>query len=360
MNTILIGNGIDIQYGGKDYLCNEIVQRAINNVKSGNFRTIDYPRIIVDHLDKLFELALKIHKNKNYITTKVWTTEDRIALQGFSLRYCNKALNDTTQIGFEDYFFLQRLYFNLTYDSSKGNNEERNNYYEYLRRFFLDSIYNNGSIEKIEYPRTLITFLSGFDNIFSLNYDRNLEKIIDSQIHYLHGAFHVISEKYSNENPMNKEMGIITDVSGHEHLYSTALITYCGKEKEELLLQADKINKFLPLTKKLESECERTGTEIPPELKKIIRARESYPDYTYTQKYCYNIFEKISGEITLLGISPANDDHLIQVIKESIKHITYYFYPSEDNELEKNLVRTIFNGIPITFFNVVTDLWDIL
>lgn len=89
-------------------------------------------------------------------------------------------------------------------------------------------------------------------------------------------------------------------------------------------------------------------------------AHELCPDYTYPQNYCYDIFEKISGEITLLGISPANDDHLIRVVKESIKHITYYFYPSKDSDMEKDLVRTIFDGIPITFLNVVTDLWNSL
>jgi hypothetical protein len=83
LKTILIGNGINIQYGGKDYYSNEIVQRAIDNVKSGNFRTIDYPEIIVDHLHKLFGLAVKILEDKNYIAQKILTDEDQLALNGF-------------------------------------------------------------------------------------------------------------------------------------------------------------------------------------------------------------------------------------------------------------------------------------
>jgi hypothetical protein len=358
LKTILIGNGINIQYGGKDYYSNEIVQRAIDNVKSGNFRTIDYPEIIVDHLHKLFGLAVKILEDKNYIAQKILTDEDQLALNGFCLRYDKKVLNDPTQIGFEDYFLLQRLYFNSTYDSNKGNSEERNNYFEYLRRFFLDSIYNEGDIAIIEYPQSMGEFLSSFDNIFSLNYDRNLEKVIDRPVHYLHGAFHVISEKYNNDSPMNKVMDIHSDVYGYEHLYSTALTTYCGKEKEDLLNQADKINQFLSLATKFKDECKRTKTKIFPQLKAIILAHELCPEYTYPQNYCYDIFEKINGEITLVGLSPANDDHLIRVIKESIKHITYYFYSSKDSDLEKDLVRATFDGIPITFLNVETDLWN--
>ena len=149
MKTILIGNGIDVQYGGKDYYCNEIVQRAINNVKSGNFRTIDYPEIIVDHLYKLFDLAVKILKDKNFITNKVWTDEDKLALDGFCLRYGNKILTDPTQIGFEDYFLLQRLFLNFTYDSNKGNSAERNNYFDYLRRFFLIQFITRETLKKL-------------------------------------------------------------------------------------------------------------------------------------------------------------------------------------------------------------------
>ena len=360
MNTILIGNGIDIQYGGKDYYCNEIVQRALNNVKFGNFRSVDYPQETVSHLCKLFDLALKILEDIKNIDKKVWTGEDRLALNGFCLRYSKKTLTNPTQIGFEDYFLLQRIFYNLTYDSTKGNIDERTNYFEYMRRFFLDAIYNQGKINEIEYPRTLGAFLSKFDNIFSLNYDRNLEKVTKQPIKYLHGAFHVINEKFNNESPMNKVMGIYTDVAGYEHLYSTALTTYCGKEKEELLTQADNINIALPFASKLISECEKTGTEILPKLKAIFLAHKLCPDYKYPQNYCYDIFEKISGEVTLLGISPANDDHLIRVIKNSIKHITYYFYPCNDSDLEKDLVKTIFEGIPIIFLDVKTNLWSTL
>jgi hypothetical protein len=35
MKTLIVGNGIDIQFGGKDYYPSNIVQRAIDNVKQG-------------------------------------------------------------------------------------------------------------------------------------------------------------------------------------------------------------------------------------------------------------------------------------------------------------------------------------
>lgn len=357
MKTILIGNGLDIQYGGSDYYCSSIVNRAIQNVKSGNFSSNDYPATIIEHLQTLFHLAIDILADRTFIDCKAWTDEDKVALDSFCFRYKSIAPTNIADIGFEDYFLLQRLYYNLTYDSKTGNYQERNDFYDFLRRFFLDSIYNGGKICNIQYPAKMRGFLNQFDNIFSLNYDRNLEKLIDKPIHYLHGAFHVISEKYNNDSPMNKVMGIHTDIAGREHLYSTALTTYCGKEKEELLAQADNINRFLGLASKFKKECERTGTEIQPQLKAIILAKERCPNYTYPQNYCYHLFEKIYDEIVILGLSPSNDDHLIKVVNNNIDHIIYYFYPHDKVEQEKAAVQNIFNGKKITFLSVI-ELWD--
>lgn len=137
MKTLLIGNGLDIQYGGNDYLCSSIVNRAINNVQTGHFNATDYPETIIEHLHNLFQLALKILADRTIIDNKVWTAEDKIALDSFCLRYKSIIPVDIADIGFEDYFLIQRLYYNLTYNPHIGNYQERNNNYEFLRRFFL-------------------------------------------------------------------------------------------------------------------------------------------------------------------------------------------------------------------------------
>lgn len=350
MKTILIGNGLDIQYGGSDYYCTSIVKRALNNVATGNYREEDYPVLIVKHLSELFDLACSILKDRTCIDNKAWSDHEKRALDSFCLRYSVLELKDVSDIGFEDFFLLQQLYFNRTYNSNIGNSEERMDYFEFLKRFFLDAVYNEGKICNIQYPHKLGIFLSEFDNIFSLNYDRNIEKVIDKKINYLHGAFHVINEKYNNDNPMNKAMGIHTDVTGKEHLYSTALTSYCGKEKADSLTQAPKINSFLSMASKFKEECERTGTEIFPQLKRIVLASDFCPDYIYPQNYCYSLFEKITDEIVILGLSPANDDHLIEVINKQIDNITYYFYPHEEIEAEIKIVEAIFKGKRIVFY----------
>lgn len=352
MKVLLIGNGVDIQYGGSDYVCSSIVNRAIQNVKSGNFCEVDYPASIVEHLHTLYDLSQRILQDRTFIDNKAWTNEDKIALDSFCFRYSSNFPTQISDVGFEDYFLIQRLYFNFTYDSKVGNYQERNDYYEFLRRFFLDAVYNTGKICDIKYPEKMSDFLNQFDNLFSLNYDRNIEKVTNKKIHYLHGAFHIISEKYNNSSPMNKVMGIHTDVDGREHLYSTALTTYCGKEKEDLLTQANNVNEFLKLSPKFKKEYEKTGTEITPQLKAIILAKELCPDYVYPQNYCYDIFKKIEGEITILGMSPLNDDHIVRIINNNINKIIYYFYPCKNCENEKEQVKAIFSGKPIEFKNV--------
>lgn len=92
MKTILIGNGLDIQYGKSDYLCSSIVNRAIQNVQSGKFNNADYPAIIVEHLQILFKLAIDILADRTFIDNKAWTDEDKVALDSFCFRYKTVAL----------------------------------------------------------------------------------------------------------------------------------------------------------------------------------------------------------------------------------------------------------------------------
>jgi len=356
MKVLLIGNGIDIQFGGNDYYNDEIIKRAINNVTSGKFRTVDYPAEIVKHLHQLFDFAKMVIIDPSSIANKVWTEEDKISMANFLLRCEDKNLNNVFDIGFEDYFLIQRIFYNYTYDPNVGNYIEREKNYNFLRRFFLDAIYNNGKINCISYPSSLKDFFNGFDQIYCLNYDLNIKKFGISNIYYLHGAFHILHEKYNNNSPMNKAMGIYTDSDKHEYLYSTALTTYCGKEKTDLLEQADKINNVLKYAMAMKKEAERTGTKLHKDLQRIFDAYTKCPGYEYPQNYCYNIFEKINGEITILGMSPFNDDHIIKVINDSINKIIYYYYPSKESQKEKEKMQAIFKDKDIEYKNV-KDFW---
>ncbi len=358
MKTLLVGNGINIQFGGEEYSNSAIIERAINNVKTGNFRETDYPADIVEHLQTLFEFAIKIIADKSRVENKVWTNEDEIALDNFCKRHTTLP-NFPSKIGFEDYFLIQRILFNYTYDANVGNYREREQYYERLRRFFLDAIYNDGKINEIVYPNNLTSWSEQFGQVYSLNYDSNLENLGLDNILHLHGAFATIAEKYNNESPMNKAMRIRTNIEGHEHLYSTALMSYDGHEKDELLVQADRINQVFKYANAMRKETKQKGISLNPQLQRIFDAYEKNPNYRYPQNYCYDEFQRINGELTILGMSPSNDEHIIKVVNSNIDVLVYYFYPSKNSKYEKERVKSIFAGKTIKFENA-RKLWDSL
>jgi hypothetical protein len=302
LETLLVGNGIDIEFGGKEYYNCNIINRAVANIETGKFNQSDYPSNFLLHFNQLFQLAKQIISNPRIVKGKAWDEADKISLEGFLIRYSKQELISVDQIGFEDYFLIQKLFFNINYDSKIGNSKEREVCYDCLRRFFWDAIYNDGKINKIEYPIKLKDYFNEFDNVFSLNYDNNIEKLIDKEIYHLHGAFDILDEKYTNNSQMNKMMDVATDIVGREYLYSTALTNYCGNEKEKSLNQADNINKFLKTSLKFKAECIRTNTPLSLKLQRIINAYEKSPNYIYPQNYCYEQFKSINGSLTMIGL----------------------------------------------------------
>src|SRR5690606_980046 len=117
-------------------------------------------------------------------------------------------------------------------------NPERFYLQEFLRRLFLDSIYNNGKVNLIheKFPHIFINFLNQFDGTFTTNYDRNIEIATKKEIFYLHGAFHVLAHVYDpksfrnqlSDRPVEKAPAI----GGYEHAFSTALTGSSGAFKQ--------------------------------------------------------------------------------------------------------------------------------
>jgi hypothetical protein len=83
-------------------------------------------------------------------------------------------------------------------------------------------------------------------------------------------------------------------------------------------------------------------------------------DFCLPQTRHFSLPVTIEDEITMVGVSPTNDDHLVRVIKNSVEHITFYYYPGKDCKNEMKQVKRTFNKIPITFLDVKTDLWNLL
>ena len=56
MNTILVGNGVTIQFGGKYYTNARIIKRAQNNIYTHNFPAKVYPKNTIDYFNSLVKI----------------------------------------------------------------------------------------------------------------------------------------------------------------------------------------------------------------------------------------------------------------------------------------------------------------
>lgn len=232
MKNLLIGNGIDIQYGGKDYLNKSIVRRAINKLNKGNFPSEIYPKEIGQWLYYLYDSLSDIITKK--YDKYVVASYEKQSLTEFKNRYKNSKKIDIHDIGIEDYFFIHELFCR----KNKIVNPENFDFRWALKCLFVDSIYNEGEINKIKekFPDGLRNFLLSYDNIFTTNYDNNIEKFTAKKINYLHGAFHILDEVYNpnsfrnmlSDEPIKKA----TIIEGYDYLYSNVLMTFSGDLKE--------------------------------------------------------------------------------------------------------------------------------
>ena len=192
--------------------------------------------------------------------------------------------------------------------------------FTFLSQMLVDGIYNDGDINDVykNFYMGMTTYLSKFSNIFTTNYDYNLENILGNSINvcHLHGEFGKLSPEYDFaslyyvSHKAECDALISKKVSNMEHIYSDAVMSWSWLDKYGELIEADTKN------------------------------REE-------------LFKSISGQLEVLGLSPANDEHLFLLINNNpkIKSVVYYYLKDEDRaELPHHLKK------PVTFKKVV-NLW---
>lgn len=146
--------------------------------------------------------------------------------------------NQLYDIGLEDYFLVHFLVSNRF----KVFNSESYVITQSIKMMLVDSIYNRGKIQELykSYSENFINYLNTFQNIFTTNYDQNIEVASSSGVHYLHEAFHILAEVFNTDSFRNRladsqfVKNRLSNSEGYEHLHSTALMAYSGEEKEFL------------------------------------------------------------------------------------------------------------------------------
>ncbi len=131
MRSVLIGNGVIIQHGGKDYLNANIIQRALDNISIWNFPSHLYTKDCADFIIALVkEHAAALNGDYDQY---VFTNYDRTSMKDFKSRYDRTRKYSATEIGFEDYFLL----FELIFNKSGIDNPDRFQARGVLRRMFF-------------------------------------------------------------------------------------------------------------------------------------------------------------------------------------------------------------------------------
>ncbi len=302
--NLLVGNGINIQFGGYENYSNEaIIKRVINNIETE--RTKGYLSVcskdeIIEFLEKNRQIItdIKHYKPKEeylFLLTEI----DRISKQ-------YSADTPIEKIGMEDLFIC------MEYAIEQTDSEEfvRDAFREY-QMLFLDSIYNDGKINDIDYGSQFEGFISKYDNVFTINYDINLDKY--REVKHLHGRFDALAPEfdrnsdYSKKNPEKcKADQINPDFS---HVYSNTIMSWYWLEKYG----------------------EWLGKE---------------------SEYGADVFKAMDGQLDIIGMSPCNDFHLFLMINQSkIRSVNYYYHSDVDRARIQEKIKK-----PITY-RKVDKLW---
>jgi hypothetical protein len=290
---------------------------------------------------------------------------DRSSLEDFKRRYSVNRSYPVGEIGFEDYFLM----FELVYNKQGIENPNRYNERGVLKRMFLDAVYNQGRIEEVHgsFPPGFVSYLKEKDQIFTTNYDSNLEAASGEEVHHLHGAFRILSEVYDPDSFRRQVTddildGEVTD-PGFPYLYSNCLVSYVGDLKSSSMKQSEQANRAMEKFAKGYREDPAIRKEIDSwpddnaltrRLKQAIRLKVERPDLEHAEQYPHRKLSEIAGELEILGLSPNNDSHLFAQILEN-DSISEIVFNSFDQQEEED-ARRLFHGKRVVTKDV-RDLW---
>ena len=200
---LLIGNGFDIQFGGRAYTSQFIIQRIKYRAQMGIYDSLFEEIISGQEIVAIVEGLVTEANNLIFGEYDQYIQDDatKNAVNDFKRRYTKK-IQKLHDIMLEDWLLLVHVFFLKNRDLEKDHIGTT----EAFKRILLDIIYNDGKIQEIipslekKTRKSIKRYLSGFDSIFTTNYDHNIESLVSDSISvfHLHGNFDVLSE---SENP---------------------------------------------------------------------------------------------------------------------------------------------------------------
>lgn len=371
MNTILVGNGFNVELGGIDYLNKAIISRFMKNAK-----TKDYSMMLYNGMVSNDEIAVILHGMYDELRkildgkydTYCITNEERKLLSVLKNRYSLSTKID--DVGMEDYFIILRLF----HSKYKDEKDMIKNTHDGFCWQFLDAIYNEGHIQEIvktvlpAYRDYLKKKFEKYNDIYTVNYDKTVEAIADKKVEYLHGSFETLLDQYDDNTPIGayyKQKGEKNPVQkGTEHIYCNGIMGFSGTYKEEIINIMDNgqfgIENILRIynngmsvqeLKKLEKlkGSSDAGEQLAFGVINAVISNPSLKMHIYPMKK----FKNIKGELHLLGISPFNDEHIWNAIlgNGNLTKIIYYYHSDKSRkEMEEHFLDKRIIYLPDTDF----------
>lgn len=342
--SVLVGNGIDIQIGGTDFLNKWIIVRLLADAKAGKYDELfkkspdSNPSITGDELVKLFSempsLANRTRQGDfDSLIDKSTESEVYNALVDFKAKY-DKEVKSPEEIGLEDWLLLLRLFLQEQSDLFPLFNTVKQGF-EWV---VLDAIYCNGSIQQLHknVRKKAKDFFRDFDYWFTLNYDNTLEKITGKPVFHLHGDFETkaLSENLQTAHGYVRQKGgeTVYFPKKFQHCNCNAILDYSGDNKYRLAMALSsalsEFDKLKLLYNDNRDEFDLFLSSFPVEQQKIIGVGMEH-NLPFGYNYHFHEMEQLKDELTIIGIAPQNDSHLFECINRSNlnKVVFYHYYP---------------------------------
>lgn len=356
MKSILFGNGLNIKFGGNEYGNGNILYRGSAALKRDKkLGTLCPPEMLV-FFHEMYEVVPDVI---NGLYDAV--ADDCVAeLNHFKVNYGQKKIKDVGQIGMEDYFLVLHLMykFNRSYSASKSlfSIEQEREAAELFRDLCLVGIYNSGKINQLnqQYSEEFVSYINEFDNVFTTNYDLNLDAVYSGVVQHLHGQFNVLDQLYDPNSFRNSlsdnqfETNNLKNIPGYEYIHSTALMNYSGVNKFKRIMDEHRLNNLSIEDVLSLPEGVAKDSEIKLALEAKRRVQED-PSLQFQEYDAYEKFKQISDSLTIIGLSPANDNHIFSQVNKLDS--TFYYYSDKDKDSAQ---KSMTEG---TTFRNVSDLW---
>jgi len=340
MKSVLIGNGINIQFGGKAYCNDFILMRIMFNAKANKYNPLFDGLLSGEGIESIFRAFVDIaNKARNGDYDRIGNSDDRKAIADFKDRY-TVPVTKYYEIMLEDWFLLIRLFFIANADIKDQWQSAKQGF----ERIILDGIYNDGMLTDVHQNmnKKVKRFFAGFDNIFSLNYDCNLEALTGRNVLHLHGNYSVPAD---SENPdtvegyMRQQAGQLVVIDELRHCFCNALLDYSGELKIKRALNVKKgsteMDRWLKLSRRDKVEFKKQTA--------LLREKDEYaflfvntyvqhPNLKVGTDYHFEALSNLEGELHIIGLSPNNDSHIFRCINESKLEKVWFYYFSETNK----------------------------